>query len=205
LLFYLYLTRQVFALDLLYSVAWRHYRYLRKRRLRPKIFKEFEKITVMTTYVAFLRGIMPTNPNMRNEKLRMAFEAMGFSNVQTLISSGNVLFESGSNNVSALEALIEKELALRLGIQSPAFVRSKKELEGHIRKDPFKGKEHSKDSYLIVTFTRKKPREIFNVINIAKTSGADFMRDIEKKFGKEVTTRTWKTVERVVKKMDTSH
>jgi hypothetical protein len=28
----------------------------------------------MKQYVAFLRGIMPSNPNMRNEKLRGVFE-----------------------------------------------------------------------------------------------------------------------------------
>lgn len=40
-------------------------------------------------YVALLRGIAPTNPNMRNDKLREVFEKPGFKNVQTVISSGN--------------------------------------------------------------------------------------------------------------------
>lgn len=42
----------------------------------------------MTTYVALLRGIVPLNPNMRNEKLRGVFEKLGFTNVRTVISSG---------------------------------------------------------------------------------------------------------------------
>ena len=48
----------------------------------------------MTKYIAFLRGIGPGNPNMRNEKLRGAFEELGFKNVQSVISSGNVIFDS---------------------------------------------------------------------------------------------------------------
>lgn len=54
----------------------------------------------MTTYVALLRGILPLNPNMHNQKLRGVFEKLGFSNVHTVISSGNVIFETNSKNVS---------------------------------------------------------------------------------------------------------
>src|ERR1700694_4952258 len=101
----------------------------------------------MTTYAALLRGIMPTNPNMRNEKLRSVFEGLGFSNVHTIISSGNVIFESRSKDVSSLEIKIEKALLKQLGIKSPAYIRSKQELEHLIKKDPFKGAGHNPRSY----------------------------------------------------------
>ena len=159
----------------------------------------------MTSYVAILRGIMPMNPNMRNEKLRSVFEGLGFLNVHTIISSGNVIFESNSKNIPLLELDIEKELANRLNIKSPAYIRSKKELKGIIRKDPFKGAEHNSKSYLIVSFRRKRPKEVFNNLDITKKETAKFMRDIDKKFGKDVTTRTWKTVERILKKMELLH
>ena len=57
----------------------------------------------MRSYVALLRGIAPTNPKMRNNRLREVFEDLGFSNVRTVISSGNVLFETDSSAVRALE------------------------------------------------------------------------------------------------------
>jgi uncharacterized protein (DUF1697 family) len=47
---------------------------------------------MMVKYVALLRGIAPTNPNMRNDKLRGVFEKLSFENVKTVISSGNVVF-----------------------------------------------------------------------------------------------------------------
>jgi uncharacterized protein (DUF1697 family) len=50
------------------------------------------------------------NPNMRNEKLRGVFEGLGLTNVKTVISSGNVLFESPREDVPALEAEIEDAL-----------------------------------------------------------------------------------------------
>ena len=155
----------------------------------------------MTTYVALLRGIMPTNPNMRNEKLRGVFKALGFTNVQTVISSGNIIFESDLENAAELEQMIESELMKRLGIKCPAYIRSKKQLESLIRKDPFKGAEHASTSYLIVSFRKNAPREIYNVIDTTGPTGQKFMSAIEKKYGKDITTRTWKTVERIVKKM----
>lgn len=157
----------------------------------------------MTTYAAFLRGIMPTNPNMRNEKLKSVFESLGFINVQTLISSGNVIFSTKTKvkDITALESKIEKALFKELGIKSPAYIRSKEELESIIKKDPFKGHTHGPKSYLIVTFTKKKPREIFNNINTKQPTTAQFMALLDKEHGKDITTRTWKTVERMVKKM----
>lgn len=51
----------------------------------------------MKSYVALLRGVTPTNPKMRNENLRGVCVGMGLSDVATVISSGNILFRSGSD------------------------------------------------------------------------------------------------------------
>jgi uncharacterized protein (DUF1697 family) len=156
----------------------------------------------MLIYAAFLRGIMPMNPNMRNEKLRGVFESLGYTNVKTVISSGNVIFESSSKDISSLEQKIEKALLNQLGIKSPAYIRSKEDLEKILKKDPFKGAEHSRDTYLIVSFLKKKPGEVFTTIDLSDPRAPKFMNDIDKKYAKEVTTRTWKTVERMAKKMN---
>ncbi len=145
---------------------------------------------------------MPTNPNMRNEKLRSVFESLGFANVQTVISSGNVIFETNLKDIPAQEAIIEKALTKQLGITSGVFIRSQKDLKTLIKKDPFKGAEHNQKSYLIVTFLKKKPHVLFNTVDLSKAKTADFMRQIEKEFGKENTTRTWKTIQRMLKKME---
>jgi uncharacterized protein (DUF1697 family) len=153
------------------------------------------------SYTALIRGIMPTNPNTRNDKLRKLFEELGFTDVQTIISSGNVIFKSKIKDSTMIENKIEKAMADELAFKNPVMVRSKEELEKIIKRDPFKGKEHTRNSYLVVTFTKKKPRELFASIDMDKEKGASFMTAFEKKYGKEITTRTWKTVERIVKKM----
>ena len=43
-------------------------------------------------YAAFLRGVSPMNAKM--PELKRAFEAAGFGDVKTLLSSGNVVFDA---------------------------------------------------------------------------------------------------------------
>jgi uncharacterized protein (DUF1697 family) len=160
----------------------------------------------MTVYAALLRGIMPMNPNMRGEKLRGVFESLGFKNVSTVIASGNVVFESNSKNESALEEKIEKGLLMQLGFKSTTMVRSRDELQRLVKKDPFKKMAHTSQTYLIVTFFKHKQktgaREIATVVDLATGRTPEFMRTVEKKFGKDITTRTWKTIGRILKKME---
>jgi uncharacterized protein (DUF1697 family) len=155
----------------------------------------------MKTYVALLRGIMPTNPNMRGEKLRGVFESLGFENVQSVIASGNIIFDTTAKSIPALETKIEKALTEQLGITSATIIRSKGEIEQLVKKNPFKGVKDEKPNYLVVTFFKKDMAELCTVINLDNSSGSDFMRDIEKKHDKALTSRTWKTVARILAKM----
>jgi uncharacterized protein (DUF1697 family) len=147
-------------------------------------------------YIALLRGIGPTNPNMRNEKLRGVFEQLGFRNVRSVISSGNVIFESSSKNVKVLGAKLERVWPEKLGFKSTTIIRSQQYIEKLIASKPFKNKEHSRESYLLVTFL-KTGTEVFSTIDVASTGTPNFMAQLEKKYGKEITTRTWKTVLRI--------
>ncbi len=144
------------------------------------------------------------NPNMRSAKLKEFFESLGFKNVATVIASGNVVFDSAAKDTAALEAKIEKSLPAVLGFSSTAVIRSKEELERLVRKDPFKGVKDEKPNYLVVTFFKDRRKELCTVIDLSETDGRtpEFMARIEKQHGKELTTRTWKTVGRILTKMD---
>lgn len=178
----------------------------------------------MTKYVALLRGIAPTNPNMRNDKLRGVFENLGFANVKTVISSGNVIFESPSRTVKKLEATIEEALPEQLGFTSTTIIRSKAQLQKLADKNPFEGMEHSQKPSLNVTFLKKRIRSdlkfpykvedrdyqllgmyggaVCSIIDLTSNKTPDLMIWLEKKFGKEITTRTWKTVEKILKVLE---
>lgn len=152
-------------------------------------------------YVALLRGIMPTNPNMRGEKLKSVFEGLKLKNVHTVIASGNVVFESPEKNITILETTIEKELPKKLGFNSTAIIRSRQDLEILAKKNPFEGIADEKPNYLVVTFFKDQREELCTVINLDASKTPDFMSKLEKEHGKAMTTRTWKTVHRILKKM----
>ena len=178
----------------------------------------------MTKYVAFLRGIMPMNPNMRNEKLRGVFESLGFDNVQTVIATGNVLFETGSKNSTALETAIEKVLPEQLGFTSTTIIRSRDQIQNLVNKNLFKGIPDTPNSRLNVTFLKNPPDiklkfpfrpetksyklvgiydcAVCSVIDLSGDKTPDFMSWLEKQFGKQITTRTWNTVGKILKKLN---
>ncbi len=169
----------------------------------------------MTKYVALLRGIGPSNPNMHGVKLKSVLEDLGFSNVQTLISSGNVLFETDSDDTTAMEAKIEKAWPIKLGFNSTTIIRSQAQLQALIDSDPYKGANHSRQSYLLVTFFKRPPSDLkenyygtkgvnalCSIIDTTSAKTPDFMAKLERRFSKDTTSRTWNTVQRIVKKME---
>ena len=178
----------------------------------------------MVKYAAFLRGIAPLNPNMRNEKLREVFEREGLENVHTVISSGNVLFETAKKDVGRLEAMIEKALPEQLGFNSTTFILSQAQLKKVAEHNPYGEEKASKQVYQLVGFTKEEvklkddtphsadeqgygilgsyERAIFCRLDPTSTTTPQAMRWLEKEFNKEITTRTWLTVQRVLKKLD---
>lgn len=181
----------------------------------------------MTRYVALLRGIAPTNPNMRNDKLRGVFERLGFENVRTVISSGNVIFESPSRSVKKLEGTIEAALPEQLGFSSTTILRSQGQIRKLVDENPFQRMEHSQSSSINVTFLKRKRKidikfpynvdnraytllgmyggTICSVIDLTSARTPDLMLWLERQFGKEITTRTWKTVQRILNVMEQSN
>lgn len=160
-------------------------------------------------YVALIRGIEPGNPNMHGAALKKFFEDLGFTNVKPVISSGNVVFampagrqESKSSDTSALEKKVEAELPKRLGFSKTTIIRSEEDLKKFVATDPFKGVKDEKPNYLIVTFFKDKTPELATVLDQSANKTPDFMIKLEKEHGKEITTRTWKTVHRILKAMD---
>src|SRR6266852_6181845 len=88
-------------------------------------------------YFVFLRDINCGGHTVKMDHLRSLFEAMGFSNVETFIASGNVIFDSKSKSTKALESKIERALEDNLGYEVTTFIRSIAELAAVARYKPF--------------------------------------------------------------------
>lgn len=176
----------------------------------------------MPGYIAFLRGIAPTNPNMRNENLRRVFGELGFTNAQTVISSGNVVFDSDSDDVSAMQTQLEQAWQERLGFTSTTIIWSKEQVERLVAADPFQGLEHGPATYLLTTFFQDPPAAdaplptvpegpyrllgfsndaLCTATDTTTVKTPDMMSWIERQYGKRISSRTWKTVHRILAKL----
>ena len=91
----------------------------------------------MPRYVAFLRAINVGGHVVKMDRLKALFEELRFGKVETFIASGNVLFDTSSKDVAALEQRIEKHLAKALGYEVDTFVRPLAALKPIAESHPF--------------------------------------------------------------------
>ncbi len=178
----------------------------------------------MHRYAALLRGIAPSGRNMSNDKLRGVFEQLGFTGVGSVLASGNIVFTSDEVAEPLLEQRIEAALNQNLGIPGRTIVRSQAALHALLDSDPFAGLTHGSGTYLTATFlknpavptlTTEHPDGRTRVVGydpearaiLAVTDNSDpgrtpdFMVWLEKTYGKDITTRTWLTVQRIVTRL----
>jgi uncharacterized protein (DUF1697 family) len=86
---------------------------------------------------AFLRAINVGGRVVAMERLRVLFAELGFSNVETYIASGNVIFEARTAPTRKGEARIEAHLEQSLGYEVATFLRTPAELSTLRDQPPF--------------------------------------------------------------------
>jgi uncharacterized protein (DUF1697 family) len=112
----------------------------------------------MPKYVALLRAINVGGHTVKMDHLRSQFEAIGLTNVETFIASGNVIFDSKSGNSKVLEEKIEKHLQETLGYEVKTFVRAVSELAAVAAYKPFSDSELNKEGHsLFIGFVADSP------------------------------------------------
>ena len=156
--------------------------------------------------------------NAKMPELKQAFESAGFTDVKTILSSGNVVFSARRASETSLERKAEAATMQRLGHAFLTFVRPLDALREMFASDPYRGFRLNPAAKRIVTFLRDKPtsklalpiefdgarilavkrREVFSAY-VPNPKGPVFMTLIERTFGKDVTTRTWETVAKVTR------
>ncbi len=195
--------------------------------LRELWIRRVSTVEAVPLFAALLRGIAPSGTNMTNDKLRGVFEGLGLEDVASVLSSGNVVFRTVREEAPDLEQRIEDALALELGISSRTLLRTYSELRSLVDSDPFPGVTHRTTTYLTATFIKDpSPPDVAvagqldpgttvvrydptarAILAITDNSQPDrargLMRWLEESYGEGITTRSWLTVERIVKKLET--
>lgn len=173
-------------------------------------------------YIALLRAVNVGGRVVRMDALRRYFGTAGFACVETVIQTGNVVFECAEKDSAALESRIEGLLADELGYRVATFLRTAPELAAASHLRPFADEARVKEDSLYVAFVRSQlraadrtrieglsnavddlrvgRREIYwlrrSSVGESTVSGAV----IERALGAEATVRNITTVERIVVK-----
>jgi uncharacterized protein (DUF1697 family) len=148
--------------------------------------------------------------------LRDLCTRLELAGARTLLQSGNVVFRGTSRSSAALERLLEKELAARLGVTTDLFVRTAKEWNELVTANPFPAEAKSDPGHLIALALKEAPRPADVDALQASIAGPELIRAvgktayvvyplgvggsrltnavIEKKLGTRSTGRNWNTV-----------
>jgi uncharacterized protein (DUF1697 family) len=177
----------------------------------------------MADYAAFLRGInVGGHRPVPMDRLKRAFEALPLTNVRTLLASGNVLFGAPRGRTETIGRKIEAQLKKTFGSDIGVHVRTMEELRQMCGSGPFKGAAPGPDVRLYVTFLsgkrkggvtipyespggsvrilRATPRAAFSVLTVSPDHRTvDLMKLLEQEFGKDITTRSYTTILRLLK------
>ncbi|MEO3691992.1 DUF1697 domain-containing protein [Roseateles paludis] len=165
----------------------------------------------MPRYVALLRGVSPMNA--RSPDLQRCFEAAGFSDVRTLLSSGNVVFNARTTSCAGLERRAEAAMQSTLDRVFDTFVRPAEFLRELVASEPFAEFKLPPAAKPVVTFLRRPSAHTLALpierddACVLKFTGSEvlsfyvpgpkasaFMAFLERSFSKDITTRTLETV-----------
>ena len=171
-------------------------------------------------YCAFLRGVNVNGTTMKMADVCDVFSKAGVENVNSILASGNILFQS-NKNVSELKTLLENEMSKAFNYEAFLFIKSETVLKGILENCPF---EKNKDlhSYVFIA-EEKESQEILQEYQVCnhqenekgnlvdstfywqilkqETLNSEFGKILgKKKFKDKFTSRNINTIEKIVKK-----
>ena len=173
----------------------------------------------MPRYVALLRGVNLGGHTVKMVRLKELFEELGFKNVETFIASGNVIFETASKSVPALEKKISAHLEKSLGFPAPTYLRTDEELSRVLQ---HKALSNRQVQSVYIAFLYETPpkaaqaklmahhteddqfhvndREVYWLCRTHMSASPFFRIGIEKALGVKATVRNVNTIARLLDK-----
>jgi uncharacterized protein (DUF1697 family) len=112
----------------------------------------------MTTHIALLQAVnVGGTKSVSMSKLRDVLTNLGFGQVQSLLQSGNLVFQSSGQTPDGLEQLLEAELHRRLGVRTVFFVRTARQWQAIVAGNPFKDEADRDPSHLVLMLLKSPP------------------------------------------------
>ena len=167
-------------------------------------------------YVALLRGVNVGGNNMiAMADLRATLAKMGFTNVATILQSGNAVFRGKASPTAKLETVLEKGIAKHHGLTPEFHVRTADEWQAIIGANPFAAEAKNDPGHLLVScYKAPIDRERVRVLQAAITGKERVYADgrqlymtfpegignskaaplVDRLLGAKGTARNWNTV-----------
>jgi uncharacterized protein (DUF1697 family) len=177
-------------------------------------------------YLALLRGInVGGKAVIKMKDLKSCFESMGFSDVETLIQSGNILFKSDQRDSTKLTGMMEKALSQRFNYESRVLIITHQQLKKIVSEAPRGfGKEPENFRYDVIFIMEPlSPNEAMKNVSVKqgvdsvfKGGGALYFSRLISRAGqshltriiahpmyKNITIRNWNTTTKLLTLMET--
>ena len=169
------------------------------------------------TFIGLVRGVNVGGHNrVAMADLRALLQRLGFTDVRTLLQSGNVVFRGAARSTAALERLLETEMAKRMGLQPDWHVRTAAEWSGIVARNPFPDVARRDPARFVLMLLREAPsaravkalqaaiagpeqvrshgNELYATFPAGQGTSKLTITVIEKALGTSATGRNWNTV-----------
>jgi uncharacterized protein (DUF1697 family) len=106
-------------------------------------------------HIALLRAVNLAGYNkVGMADLRELLGGLGFTDAQTLLQSGNIVFSGGNKTTTALEQTLERAAAKQLGLETDFFVRTAREWQEVIDANPFPREAKEDPGHLLAVIVK---------------------------------------------------
>jgi uncharacterized protein (DUF1697 family) len=138
----------------------------------------------MQTLISLLRGINMTGHNsVKMKDLSELYNNLGFTNVETYIQSGNVIFSCPESRSSYdISTMLERSILEKFGYNVPVMIRTIVEMKKLMADNPFLDEDNFDASKMAVIFLHEEPTGT----QIQKVSGVSYPPDKFKISGTEI-------------------
>jgi len=112
----------------------------------------------MPVWISLLRGInVGGNKKIKMAELRELYASLGFVNTQSLLQSGNVVFQSDLTDKTKISGKIEHAIEDTFGFHSDIIVRTHKEWKDFVQTHPFSEEQLAEPKKVAVMFLADVP------------------------------------------------
>jgi uncharacterized protein (DUF1697 family) len=112
----------------------------------------------MPVIVSMLRGVNLVSHNrIKMDALRTLYESLGLRDAETYVASGNVVFRTKAQSLTALAKRIESAIERDFGFRPRVILRTTSELRDAIARNPFRTRRGIEPNKLLVMFLESHP------------------------------------------------